>query len=811
MARLVSLARFALSGFLILSAVRNAVAQPKITVSAANSNAIVSLPLLPHVEQFQLESSTNLSAGFLPFSAPISGWRFTDSLGAARKFYRLKVSEVSSNELLTGIVLNRLAYGPTPDELNRVRQNGPQAFIDEQLAPEKIAEDPALDAFTALHEGWEYFEITIPAHNPEIGLALDDGGAVYLDDLNLVKGARAGLGANLLRNGDFEQPLASEWQLDSVYRGTRIATNIVHTGRGALLLQREYWPAMVPEFVRQKLANVETNAIYTLSGWRFRRLNRPNFLVVRALGPDQFPHLNFDLRTRLEFGLASIDDLRAYHTLRAVKARRQFLEVMVQFCHNHFVTAHSKSGDYFGNYAFFNGAWTIYTTSVTPHFKELERWRAALLRPECTFQELLRISAESIAMICYLDTFRSVGGPGAVPNENYARELLELFTFGADNGYDQNDVTTMARVWTGWRINLVDPENEYNALAPKTTNVITEFLDEFPDAFQHYYGVFTVGFNPVVHDQGGKTLFPDKRVASRFGAPYAGKNYELTLPPRAGTNGVQDGYDVIAHLSNQPYTQEFISVKLCRLFIHDNFNTGYDFTAAELSPEAQLVRDCMFAWENSAPRGQIRKVLDVIFRSDLFRAKAASQKVKTPLEFVISSIRALRTEIAPGQFSADTDGYSLHAPLDRMAHMILFDREQPDGFPEAAGPILSVSEILERQRFVAALLTPFTDMRPQDAGASYADPVAVLKKFLPPVQWNDAGVIASFFLSYFYPAGGKASLEMQHTLAVRHLNTSDDGTQPSPFADLPVNSAAYDTRVRATVALLLSLVNFNEQ
>src|SRR5207253_3802606 len=132
---------------------------------------------------------------------------------------------------------------------------------------------------------------------------------------------------------------------------------------------------------------------------------------------------------------------------------------------------------YFGNYAYFDGPWTVTAVATAAHFKELERWRAALLRPDCTFHDLLRISAESVAMICYLDTFFSNGFPGAIPNENYARELLELFTFGVDNGYDQDDIVTMARVWTGWRVNLVDPDNEYNAVAPKTTNVITEVTD----------------------------------------------------------------------------------------------------------------------------------------------------------------------------------------------------------------------------------------------------------------------------------------------------------------------------------------------
>ena len=62
-----------------------------------------------------------------------------------------------------------------------------------------------------------------------------------------------------------------------------------------------------------------------------------------------------------------------------------------------------------------------------------------------------------------------------------------------------------------------------------------------------------------------------KIVPARFGAPWAGTPYQLVIPRRTGTNSIQDGYDVIQHLANLPMTMEYISVKLCRLFVHDDF------------------------------------------------------------------------------------------------------------------------------------------------------------------------------------------------------------------------------------------------
>ena len=82
-------------------------------------------------------------------------------------------------------------------------------------------------------------------------------------------------------------------------------------------------------------------------------------------------------------------------------------------------------------------------------YREMTKWRNAMLNPNCTFYDLLKISAESPAMIVYLDTVNSKGNNNNVANGNYARELLELFTYGVDNGYDQNDIVIMSRAWTG--------------------------------------------------------------------------------------------------------------------------------------------------------------------------------------------------------------------------------------------------------------------------------------------------------------------------------------------------------------------------
>src|SRR5262249_27768260 len=99
------------------------------------------------------------------------------------------------------------------------------------------------------------------------------------------------------------------------------------------------------------------------------------------------------------------------------------------------------------------------------------------------FKELLLASAKSPAMLIYLDNAENVklgarrGQNASGLNENYAREVMELHTVGADGGYTQDDVTTVARVLTGW-----------------TT---TGRLADQPGQFQ---------FVPRLHDDGEKRL-----------------------------------------------------------------------------------------------------------------------------------------------------------------------------------------------------------------------------------------------------------------------------------------------------------------
>jgi uncharacterized protein (DUF1800 family) len=635
-------------------------------------------------------------------------WRSIDP--APQNFYQLAVTPLTSNEVVTATVLNRLAYGQTPYDLDRLASIGPQAYIDEQLAPEFIAED--------------------------------------------VENQHANL------------------------------------------------PIIQAKFAAQNV-------------------------------PVTTDH-------------ATISDFRAWHLLRAVGARRQLVEILLQFFENHFVTQFSKSDQYFDR--FYDVGAIENRLAAQWEYLEHEKWRTVLLSSTGTFYDMLKVSAESPAMIVYLDTVDSRGDGGRIANENYARELLELFTFGVDNGYDQNDIVEISKCWTGWRAEIVEATNAFNPFASQSTTAIPPLTWTNNMARSNLLGCWVLNYQQNRHNNNAKVVFTNRFVPARFGPPYTTKTYgtntiaglyQLYIPPRTGTNGMRDGDDVVRHLADLPFTQEYMCVKLCQLFVHDNFHTGYDFTDPNLSPEGQLVKQCMAAWENGNPKGQLRQVLAAIFNSALFRSHdAAFQKVKTPLEFVVSAIRALRistNSFTAASFTSDTDGYALGGtsstsgtiPLVRMGGMFLFDRGDPDGYPEAAPGWISAGTIAERIRFVQSFC--ISSGQPghsgsqsgtgNDAGSATAvNPVELLRWRLPAQSLTNAPAVADCILGLLYPGEGAGNLALYRQTAIDFLNDgSADGavsTMNKLFHELPVLSGsgdAYDKRVRGMTAMLMAMQRFQEQ
>jgi uncharacterized protein (DUF1800 family) len=387
---------------------------------------------------------------------------------------------------------------------------------------------------------------------------------------------------------------------------------------------------------------------------------------------------------------------------------------------------------------------------------------------------------------------------------------MELFTMGADNGYLQGDINELSKAWTGVRVTKKAPENAGDVFAPAVANLTNDV------------GVWVLHFATNSHNTGIKRLFTNNVVDPRFGPPYASQSYALILNNGTGTNGWRDMTQVISHLANLPYTQEYISVKLCQLFVHENFEYGvYNYTLPTLSAEAQLIKDCMTAWRtpgSDGRQGNLRAVLRTIFSSALFRSHgAAQQKVKSPLEFTVSAIRALRANVSGGtNYTADTDGYDIKTPINRMGNMNLFDREEPDGYPEVGRLWLNTANLCERMRFAQHLaMAPNSSLKDDDYGTSgddnVANPVQLLKLKLPSQNWNNDGAVVDFFLGLLYPGEGRANLDLDRRAAINFLNSNDAGVpNSSPFSAL-TDPTGYDGRVRGMVGMLMCFPRFQEQ
>lgn len=734
---------------------------------------------------------------------------------------------------------------------------------------------------------WIYATATGVAEGTRtIYLYLDGGaGEAYIDDLQLVSGSVPGVGPNLLRNGDFETPLGvTNWNRTANFSNSFISSTFSRSGAGSLKIVGTADGSGSGNSIFQTNIFITNAQTYTVSFW-YLPPTRNRTLTVRFSGADPGdatlqayePGGNAgSIRRRLDniwnasiengsitvntVGGATLADLRAYHVLNAVSAKRQLIEVLLQFLENHFVTQHSKSVDYFDRFYDDGNLMDVFATDW--EYRERVKWQTALLNPDCNFYDLLKIHVESPAEIVYLDSVDSRGNGNNVANENYAREIMELFCMGVDNGYDQLDIVAMSRAWTGWSVEIVDAENINNPHAVKSQRV-GFYPGNGTSGTSNLIGVWTFNYKPGNHGTNrapiwsvwnpnspqtnpvpaGGLSYPyagsqSKVVPPRFGPPWAGQPYRLVIPGgRSGTNGIADGYDITAHIANLPFTMEYISVKLCRLFVHEDFpnpNTFvgspeynfYDYTNPNRSAEAELVRQCMVAWDTpvNGRKGNIRAVLNTIFNSDLFRSHGGSlQKVKTPVEFAVSSVRALQSTNAGGAPTARTDGYSISgrsrtassAPLTRMGSMMLFDRDAPDGYPEIGSSWISSGTLAERVRFIQTYLMVVGDANKNDGisggNNNISDPVGLLKAKVPAGSWNNAGAVADFFLANLFPGEGAGNLQSYRTLAINFLDTNDNGVGTSLFSSLNNTTTAYDSRVRAMVAMLMSLPRFQEQ
>lgn len=238
-------------------------------------------------------------------------------------------------------------------------------------------------------------------------------------------------------------------------------------------------------------------------GWLDRQLKSESIDdTLCNLRARRFETLQLSPGTCFEFKKPVLREEITRHTLlRAVYSKRQLFEVMVGFWTDHFNISIEK-GD------------CIY---YKPSDDRLVV-RAHALGGCGAFRGMLRASATSPAMLVYLDGKDNVKRGDEAPNENYARELMELHTMGVDGGYTQRDVYEAARCLTGWRLH----EKWRRGL---------------------------VYFDASLHDDG------EKKVLGH------------TIAPGGGETDLDQLIDIVC---SHPSTPRFLARKLVRRFVADD-------------------------------------------------------------------------------------------------------------------------------------------------------------------------------------------------------------------------------------------------
>ena len=336
-----------------------------------------------------------------------------------------------------------------------------------------------------------------------------------------------------------------------------------------------------------------------------------------------------------------INDARQRWLFRMVHTQRPLQEKLALFWHNHFATAYSKLAGTFGAE---HGAKMI--DGKASEVAGNRRGQIQLFRDMAlaNFDELLIEVAKDPAMLVWLDGRLNVR---ARPQENFGRELMELFTTGVGH-YVEDDVYAAARVFTGWNIRL----------AGDRTTATTSYYEYVYNANQHDPTAKTFTF----------AVMPD---GSR------------TIPARAAADGEQDGIDLIRALARRPQTAERLARKFWAFFVSE-------FTA----PPDALVGEMREAYLNNDT--SIRAMLVRLFTSAEFLDETTQHsRYSWPVEYVVRAIK-----------ETGWNGLSVDAAMNPLVNMGQQLYEPPDVNGWELGPgWFSTASMLSRMNFAATLMS----------------------------------------------------------------------------------------------------------
>jgi uncharacterized protein (DUF1800 family) len=341
------------------------------------------------------------------------------------------------------------------------------------------------------------------------------------------------------------------------------------------LVRRATYGATVAEVAKANQLGFQAYLNYQLNHTRI------NDDAAEAVVAQKWPFMSQSSDTLFSADSGQVRNQLSESTIyRAAFSQRQLYQRMVEFWSDHFNQDYDKVG-----------------YLLVADQRDVIRKNAL-----GKFPDLLKASAHSASMMAYLDQNAS---RNTAPNQNYAREIMELHTLGVDGGYTQNDVAELSRVLTGWTI-----QGRGNFI-----------------------------FNPAIHDWGSKTVLG------------------VTIPagsPSLGAAGINEGEQMLDLLVNHPSTARFIAAKMLRWLLDPNpsetqiaaIASVYKATGGDIKAMIRAILND--SWLPVAPMKLKRP----------FHFLVASIRSTTPTITTMSTLNGQLNNLGQGLFSWDTpDGF----------------------------------------------------------------------------------------------------------------------------------------------------------
>jgi uncharacterized protein (DUF1800 family) len=310
-----------------------------------------------------------------------------------------------------------------------------------------------------------------------------------------------------------------------------------------------------------------------------------------------------------------INDARQRWLFRMLHTNRPLQERMTLFWHNYFATGYSKVSGAVGPD---DGTRLMAAKQVDDPLRQKGQMELFREKALGNMRDLLISVAQDPAMLIWLDGNTNTKRN---PQENFGRELMELFSRGV-GFYTENDVYAAARVFTGWNLNITR--------SPTPTN---------PNALSYQFI-----YRPENHETAAKTFsFP---IYSDGGS---------TIPSRAASDGLQDGIDLISALAAHPETARRLAGKLYGFFVNET-----------ASPSPATIDQIAGVYRQSG--GNIKAVVQSILLSAEFADSSSFfMRYSWPVEFVVRSMK-----------ETGWTGFSLGTTLSPLVNMGQQLFEPPD-------------------------------------------------------------------------------------------------------------------------------------